>query len=425
MVTSFDDLVTALDCADVVARSHPQFGAGKVLQFSLKQIPGQLGFLGEYARLAVTFEDVNGQQHDLRYFVKCLPFSDPKQRKIIQDFGIFAKEATGYRELFSRFNQDPQKVTKWRPDCWLMRDDLIIMEDLQIAGFLSMPYGQEFGKQHMMLIFDRMAQMHACSLDLEYNQLKGEKLEPKFAAALAENTFMRESVWFGVGLKGILTVAVEASKYSQNDVYRKIMQTEMVSKMDRIYNLVQPADSYQSVIIHRDLWFNNMMFRFAQSSSQDTVDYTKPLDCVLIDFQVSRYLPPAIDFLCTLHLLTMKHHRDELFHTYVEHYYQSLTEKLKNLNLSIVKILPKEQFLETLDHYRLVGLLWSGVLLAYVNLPDGYIADLHQRDPVAYHEFGLISRDKVILENIRKEGYFRTRLLDAVDETVEYLFGFE
>ncbi|XP_055600253.1 uncharacterized protein LOC129749340 [Uranotaenia lowii] len=305
-----------------------------------------------------------------------------------------------------------------------MRDDLLVMEDLNVQGYRSMPHGQDFEQDHMLLVWERMAQMHACSLELEYKQMNGEKLEPKFSTMMSETTFIRENSWFVVGLEGIFKVALKASKYSNKDEYRTAIESTMLDKMSIVYDLVQPTDCYQCVLVHRDLWFSNIMFQFCENSS-NTVDFGQPISCVLLDFQMSRYLPPAVDFWCALYLLTRRKHRDRYYETYVNYYYSKLDEKLRLLNLNIASILPKKQFLETLDHYRLVGLLWSGVLLALVKLPEGFMAELHQEDPAAYHEFGMISRDKLIMEFLQKDPYYRDCLLDSVEETVEYLFGFK
>ncbi|XP_062552922.1 uncharacterized protein LOC134218072 [Armigeres subalbatus] len=421
-MVNLGDLITAAEIHEVVRKSLG--GAFRVIDYRLEKVAGQPGFLGEYAHLVVTtLQSENDITDEHRYFVKCLPFTDEKQRKIIQEFGIFTKECVCYRELFSQFDQNPEKVLKWKPECWLARDDLMVMEDLTVAGFHPMPFKRPFSKGHMMLVLERMAQLHACSLDLEYNHMKGENLGNRFQKMLFETTFMRESPWFVAGLKGILKVALNGSKYSQNSDHKSIIETQMMKKMDRIFELSEPSSRFQSVVVHKDLWYNNMMFRFDQDQ-QGNVDYDKPSDCVLIDFQISRYQPPAIDFLCAIYLLTRRPHRDQLFDFYVKYYHDQLGHRLQKLDLKVEDILPREQWMESLEHYKLFGLLWSGVLHAYVNLPEGYIAELHQSDPGAYHEFGLVSRDAVLMKFFQLDEYYRETLLDSVDETVEYLFGF-
>nr|XP_029729191.1 uncharacterized protein LOC109429832 [Aedes albopictus] len=422
-MVNLSDLISFDDCVEVVQSS---LGEGfRVISYRLEKVPGQPGFLGEYAHLVVSTVEIETKlSHDHSYFVKCLPFTDAKQREVVQDLGIFTKEAVCYRELFSRFERNPEKVLKWRPECWLARDDLMVMEDLVEAGYRSMPFQRSFGKEHMTLILERMAQMHACSLDFQYNKLKGSRLDEKFGKMLFETTFMRENPWFVAGLKGVLKIALDGSKYSRNPEYKSIIQSQLMDKMDRIYELSQPSHRFQSVIVHKDLWYNNMMFRFEQDQTGNVL-YDKPLDCVLIDFQISRYQPPAIDFFCTIYLLTRRPHRDQLYDFYVKYYHDQLRQKLDKLQLQVDLVLPWQQWLESLEHYKLFGLLWSGVLHAYVNLPEGYIGELHAADPEAYHEFGLVSRDAVLMRFFHSDLYYRETLLDSIDETLEYLFGFK
>ncbi|XP_058453316.1 uncharacterized protein LOC131431550 [Malaya genurostris] len=425
-MANLSDLISIEECVEVIRNSvAAKNDTVKVLKYRVDKIGGQLGYLGEYAYLIATVEEENEKPKELQYFMKFLPFTDPKQRAIIEEIGMFKKEVITYRELFSEFNQDPRKVTKWRPSCWLMRDDLLVMEDLTSMDFLSMPYRSDFNKLHMLKIFDSMAQMHACSLDLEFNQMKGEKLDVKFGPMLYETTFTKESSWFTAGLMGIVEVALEGSKYALNTSNKERISSEMVLEMDKIYELMEPNDRFQSVVVHKDLWFNNMMFRFEKDPNSGTIDYDKPTSCVLIDFQIARYSPPAMDFLCALYLLTRRDHRDQYYETYVEYYYQALGTKLEKLNLNISAILPWNQFVESLEHYRLVGLLWSGVLLGFVNLPEGFLSDLHVNDPKAYHEFCLGCRGQIIMDFFRKDSYYRERLLDTVEETLEYMFNFQ
>lgn len=423
-MVKLSDLISSDECDAVVQNSYVRNAAFRVVNYRLDKVAGQPGFLGEYAHLVVTVELDNNQFQDFKYFLKCLPFTDPTQRQFMVEFGIFTKESNCYRKLFTAFEQDPERVIKWRPECWLTRDDVMVMEDLTEGGYRPMPFQRSFGQTHMELILERMAQMHACALDLEYNRMSGQKLEDKFGSMLFETTFMRKSVWFLAGLKGILKAALEGSKYSQIPEYKAIIEARMLDEMERIFELSKPSDRFQSTIVHKDLWYNNMMFRF-DCDETGKVNYDKPLDCVLFDFQIARYQPPAVDFLCTIYLLTRRLQRNELYDFYVEYYYERLKEKLHKLNLEIESILPWKQFLDSLKYYKLFGLVWSGVLHAYVNLPEGYLAELHIKDPVAYHEFGLVSRDAVLMKFFHTDCFYRETLLDSVDETLEYLFEFK
>lgn len=193
--------------------------------------------------------------------------------------------------------------------------------------------------------------------------------------------------------------------------------------MEQLFELLEPSVKYQSVLVHRDLWPNNFMFRFPKDPKSGITYYETPSSCVLLDFQLARYLPPAVDLLCAIYILTRRSHRDAFYESYVDHYYQSLTNKLEKLDLDIKTILPWNSFRESLEHYRLVGLLWSGVLRSFVNLPEGYLPDLRRSHPQSYNDFFFVSRDQVIEEFLNKDRYFRDNFVDTVDETLEYLFA--
>ncbi|XP_065075712.1 uncharacterized protein LOC135699396 [Ochlerotatus camptorhynchus] len=401
------DIISSDECIEVVRNSRVHDHTFRVVNYRLDKIEGEPGYIGEYAHLEVTVELENGQTLITKYFLKCLPFTDLKQRQYVLDLGMFTKEAVCYRELLSTFEQNPEKVIKWRPACWLARDDLMVMEDLVNSGYRSMPFQRPFGQTHMELVLERMAQMHACSLDLEYNRMNGVKLGDQFEGMLYETAYTRQNTWFVTGLKGILTAALEGSKYAKHPEYKAIIQAELLHRLDRIYELSEPLNRFQS------------------QDQTGADNYDRPIDCVLIDFQLVRYQPPAIDFLCTIYMLTRRFQRNELYDYYAKYYHEQLGEKLRKLNLQIESILPWKQFLDSLDHYKLFGLLWSGVMHAYVNLPEGHLAELHVKDSEAYHEFVSVSRDAVLMKFLSTDRYYRDTLLDSVDETMEYLFGFK
>ncbi|XP_052562839.1 uncharacterized protein LOC128092632 [Culex pipiens pallens] len=421
-----DQLITIEECAEVVRNSKAiQSNASfDIVRYRLDKVGGLPGYLGEYARLVVSVK-CNRVIQEFRYFVKSLPITDWSHRKLIEKVGYHAKESECYREMFPRFKQSPEQVQKWRPSCWLVKADLMVMEDLVDNGFEAMPYRMEFGQGHMLRIIDSLAQMHACSLDLEMNQLNGVKLGKQFESMLFETIFRRESPWIKAGLQGIKKAALFASKYSKNPTFKQTIETEMDSRMEQLFELLEPSVKYRSVLVHRDLWPNNFMFRFPKDPKSGITDYDTPSSCVLLDFQLARYLPPAVDLLCAIYILTRRSHRDAFYESYVDHYYQSLTNKLEKLNLDIKTILPWNSFRESLEHYRLVGLLWSGVLRSFVNLPEGYLPDLRRSHPQSYNDFFFVSRDQVIEEFLNKDRYSRDNFLDTVDETLEYIFAFK
>uniref|UniRef100_A0A182QAW3 CHK kinase-like domain-containing protein n=1 Tax=Anopheles farauti TaxID=69004 RepID=A0A182QAW3_9DIPT len=214
---------------------------------------------------------------------------------------------------------------------------------------------------------------------------------------------------------------MERNHYSKDPAKQPIIENQLWSCMERIYSLAENTDQFRSVVVHRDLWFNNIMFKY------DPTDKLRkePTDCVLIDFQLARYLPPCVDYLCALYLLTDRKHREQYEKIYEEYYYQSLQAKLKAFDIDGSKILSKDQFKLSLNHYRLLGLVWTGVLHGFVNFPKGVLDKLHHEDPDTYTRMSMKDRDDFALTYYDTDDYYRQRFDDVVTELLQYLFNFQ
>ncbi|XP_050085144.1 uncharacterized protein LOC126570999 isoform X2 [Anopheles aquasalis] len=388
---SIRDLLSNDDCEKIIERFVSPLGDTKavikIISYDAEIIPGHPGYIGDYSYLRITYQrTADDRIETARFFVKTIPHYDAELRKLVEACGIFRKEAVFYDKLHAHYQRDPAKVSKWAPDCYLARSELIVLEDLSLSRYRTMPFQKLFREHTMQLVYDRLAQMHACAIEFE----------------------------------GILTVALERSHHSKNPTKRAIIEKEMMSRLEHVYALSKPSDQFRCTVVHRDLWFNNFMFQ----CSPDDSECDNPLDCLLIDFQLARYLPPAVDFLCALYLLTDRAQRDQQQKRLVEYYYNSFQRKLALLGLDATLLLPREQFEETLAHYRLVGLVWAGVLHGFVNFPQGMMDDLHQTDSDTYTRMSMVNRDDFVLKYYDCDRFYRDRMNDIVNETIEYLFDF-
>uniref|UniRef100_A0A182NEB7 CHK domain-containing protein n=1 Tax=Anopheles dirus TaxID=7168 RepID=A0A182NEB7_9DIPT len=409
------NIISIQDCIQIVkADRNISDTVVKIITHELQPIPGQPGYLGEYYYLNISFQTENGSTASGRYFMKSLPYHDSVLTKAVEEWGIFRKEAELYEQLFNRYDRAPNRVIKWLPKCVLTRSNVLVLEDLTRAGFETASFQISLNEQHMKVIFDRLAQMHACSFQFELDHLGGKTIGSLFhKEILFETTFTVTSGWFVAGLKGIRKVALERNHHSKDPAKQSMIENELWSCMERIYSLAENTDEFRSVVVHRDLWVNNIMFKYDLT---DTLRKS-PKDCVLIDFQLARYLPPCVDYLCALYLLTDREHRKQHEEMYVEYYYQSLQAKLNAFDIDGSAVLSKEQFKRSLNHYRLVGLVWAGVLHGFVNFPKGVLDKLHQEDPHTYTRMSMEDRDDFVLAYYDSDHFYRQRLDDVVTES--------
>lgn len=119
---------------------------------------------------------------------------------MMEEMGFFRKEVGIYSKILSSFGHN-DTTSKWRPNCYLTRDDLIVLEDLKWRQGFGMVHFQTSLKQpHLHLVLATVAQMHALSLNYEYNCVGGQRLDELYADVLFETSVTRDNSWFMAGL---------------------------------------------------------------------------------------------------------------------------------------------------------------------------------------------------------------------------------
>lgn len=423
-VEYYDNIVSIDECKEIIRKSL-QLEDPNILEYKLQKIPGHIGFLGEYLELEIVVED-NGRHTSGHYFLKALPIVDRNQRKMMEELGFFQKESKVYAEIFSALGHNQERF-KWRPDCYLARGDLIVLEDLKKRyGFRMVHYKSPLDESHLHLVLEAIAQMHAVSLNYEFNIVGGgRRLDEMYGDILFETTVTHDNKWFMAGLSCIKAMALNATKYGKSPETKLLMQQELDMKLNRIFDIVKPTSDFQNVLVHRDIWHNNLMFRYEKkSASEESQNDATVKACVLLDFQICRYLPPVIDFLLTIYLTTRRSHREQHFEHYFGFYYDKLQEKLKHFSLNPEQVLPLEQLRRSLSHYKIIAHVFSCIYLALINLPENVLDDLHRDDPDLYHRICNVNRDEFALKYLTEDAFYRATMLECVEELLEYFFGF-
>lgn len=104
---------------------------------------------------------------------------------------------------------------------------------------------------------------------------------------------------------------------------------------DRISATCVRAEDDFNVILHGDLWSNNIMFKYDDNGDIE--------DTVLVDFQMCNYGPPALDLTYCLYTSSDNDISELDWDMLVQYYYDELRTMLKKLNYS-KKILSLMEF---------------------------------------------------------------------------------
>lgn len=203
-------ILTEVDCQKIVRHSShikEDEETFEILNFSVENFGNYLGFLGEYYRLKIDIKAKRNANVDrekvqeLFFFVKTLPREDEEKRNMLIRTGIFGKEVKIFREiipkLVSESKSDKFSDASWCPKAHLIRDDMLIFNDLSHEGYQMLPFRFQFTREHVEVTLSSLARFHTCSLAYE---VKGNSIVTNFSEILFE-TSIADIPWYHAGLK--------------------------------------------------------------------------------------------------------------------------------------------------------------------------------------------------------------------------------
>ena len=352
------------ECLKIVRKAMRKENV-KIENFSSEHFGDFLGYLGEYYRLRITASVNDSENQEFQFFVKSLPIIDMRSRReMLIETGIFRKEMKIYENLLQKFVKldnlhDDNKM--WCPTIYLVRDDLIVFNDLTIIDYKVLPFSTfDFTQQHVEATLRSLANLHACSI--AYEEKEKISIGKEFSEILFE-TSVTDIPWFTVGLKIIKIIAEnEFGIENSEEFYEKIFG--VIKIMEK-----SPFD-VPKVLCHRDIWKNNLMFR------------DDPLNCVLIDFQTSRYLSLSVDVTMAIICTTKRDHYEKMMDYYLHFYYQHLERKLSKFSINLKMIMKYQNFLKSCQYHKKVLLVYKTLVVTETQVPEELFKDFTKEDHV-------------------------------------------
>ncbi|XP_017151638.2 uncharacterized protein LOC108161799 [Drosophila miranda] len=390
--------------------SHPGFD---IVSYQLKPTSeAPAGYLGSHFYLQVTVQLHNAEAAlKLRFFVKAAPEGNASRMEYLEDFGVFEKEIAVYKNVLPELEMACAQVA---PRCYYADKNLLVFENLADQGY-RMGTGRDglMNYEQLHCCLKTLAAMHAGSIIQEART--GKRLPQSQPLAVVENAYPSNK-------KPDHLRIVNFHKCCS--VFKKIIKTmpKYQSKMDYIldnftdrmlyiFEAIRTSDKYQNTLLHGDLWANNIMFQYGKYGET-------PLQCRIVDFQLARYAPPALDVLTVLTIPTTSQFRAAHLDELLAEYYRFMSEFLKRAGLDIARFIPEDSFYQSVEEFRSVGLIESCLFCHMVMLPPSSTQKLTGSED-GFTEFFSNRRIEICQEAFDTDELYRTRLTDMIEDFVD------
>ncbi|XP_037922335.1 uncharacterized protein LOC119658736 isoform X2 [Hermetia illucens] len=272
-------------------------------------------------RVTIEAEKEDGTEDSIRYIIKMMPPNDP-HAQMKKSLAIFPKEVEMYETIVPKFKEIFQENgvnTAFAPKCWKVVNDpeMLIMEDLGARNFTNINRLNGMDLEHAKMVLSKLAQFHAASVCvLEKNGPFSKHIMSSLITEESFELFKAMQVMFW----GNIVKNMRLWKTCQEYVDRI---EGMMDRMADIHkDMYDPKPDEFNVILHGDLWANNIMFQHDEKGH--------PKDILFVDLQISRYGSPVYDLLYFIFSSTEYSIKVKEFDYMIKHYH---TELVKNLKL--------------------------------------------------------------------------------------------
>lgn len=384
--------------------------------FNLKPISDDpAGFLGSHRYLVVEVTVKNAAKQDakqkLRFFTKSAPIEIASRMEYLEEFGVFKKEISVYRDVLPKFQDIFEGIA---PKCYYADNNWLVFEDLHQQGY-RMGAGRDglYDREHLKCAIKNLAALHAASLIYEVRQnLKIDELNP---LAAKENAYPETNTPehmrfrnFINAIKVFKAFLKEMPKYSEqlNYIFNHIQDIMFV-----IFKFVKTSTKYRNVFSHGDLWANNIMFQYGKYGEI-------PTQSCFVDFQLARYAPPMLDLITLLTIPTTREFRQKYLMELLADYYRYMTDFLKHEHFSIEDFITEQEFYASFEEFRICGLIESCLFSHLTILPPDLTKSLTASTD-GFTDFFDHKREEICLKAFTTDETYRTRLTDMLEDLVD------
>ncbi|KAJ8925731.1 hypothetical protein NQ315_009579 [Exocentrus adspersus] len=402
-------MLTPEDCKKVLFKFDK---SAKYVSYDIRKISEKvLGFLAEHFYVTITYsKNDQSELQSHRFFLKTVPKGNQTQKTYVEKMGIFKKEILNYKNFLSAFSQltSAPCAAKYY---FSQNEEYLVIEDLSLRNYqvCTLEYLDE---KKCAGALQAVARLHAGSLIYEETRSTKEKpyrINEHFTDELIESTFSFKeghvrNMWCHTATKCLENLSVFFTS-DPAAVAQKVRN--YIFSEDGLKKKLRPSPTYRNTVCHDDLWRNNMMF-----NDQN--------ECLLLDFQLTRYTPPALDVLLLLYLGTESNFLVENMDYFLDLYYNCLNYELSRHGLNIEDIISRNEFLASVEEYTLPALVEACMYGTNVYLPEDVSTEVIS-SPETFLEFTVRDRPSFVVKEFEKNQKYNDRYSNVLKPFFEIM----
>lgn len=287
------------------------------------------------------------------------------------------------------------------------------MPDLAAEGYILHPLLQTLDLHHVLLTVTSIARFHAAFANYETNKSielnRPYDFYREFGHIIKEPTF-GDTPWVRTAAK--LTadlINAFSTKYSNIPD----LEEQLAKLFIKACESLDVAEGMLNVIVHKDLWINNILYKYEGASGE-------PTNALLIDYQCVRYGPPTFDLTSFLYLTTTRKFREEYESQVFKHYFDIFSGALEDATRKRLDAMgyDEEMFLSWCEKSRMFG-AFEAIGICPTVLMDAKSAEKVFDDPETYMKICEEDRSGPVIEYAKNHSVYRKRNLEVSEEFVE------